>query len=164
MPMILVSLDDGSPIIINKAVVFFGRSHECDIVLAQSRKVSRKHCCLAQINESYLVRDLGSMNGVRVNEQKADPELPLEVGDELWVGDVGFRFQPHTSDHGMPVQRTEKVIPETSEQMAPKKVAPDKFLNAPPPSLEHPVAIPEESKEFIIEESIQQQIIDSDEN
>ncbi len=150
--MILVSLDDGSSIVLSKAVMFFGRGHECDIVLSKSRKVSRKHCCIAQIDDGYLVRDLGSMNGVRVNESKADPELPLNVGDELWVGDVGFQFRP-ASANGMSIQPSQELAPE-EENPKEKQVNP-LFL-----SMDHPVAIPDESQDLIIEESIRQKIID----
>lgn len=149
--MVLVSLDDGSSIVLNKAVMFFGRSHECDIVLSHSRKVSRKHCCVAQIDDTYLVRDLGSMNGVRVNERRADPELQLNVGDELWVGDVGYRFQPS----GKKGQEMNSPKPKSGHPY--KKAANPLFE-----SMEHPVAIPEEGEELIIEESIKQKIIDPD--
>lgn len=150
--MILVSLDDGAPIVLNKAVIFFGRSHECDVILTHSRKVSRKHCCVAQIDDSYVVRDLGSMNGVRVNDRKADPELPLNVGDELWVGDVGYRFQPNATN-GKAVQSPVEIKDDPKAR----------FVMPLYESMDHPVAIPEEGEDFIIEESIRQKKIDPDE-
>ena len=152
MPMILVSLDDGAPIVLNKAVMFFGRSNECDIILKDSRKVSRKHCCVAQIDEDYIVRDLGSMNGVRVNERKADPELPLQNGDELWVGDVGYRFQPHDGNGVVIQPKSTQNQPDTNKPV----------VNAPQQNMDQPVPLPEEGKDLVIEESIQQKIIDTD--
>ena len=159
--MILVSLDDGASIVLNKAVMFFGRGHDCDVILGQSRKVSRKHCCIAQIDNDYLVRDLGSMNGVRVNETKAEPELSLNVGDELWIGDVGFQFRPATSK-AMSVLPPPEKLPEPIEKEREEQEG--KLINAPLPSMDQPVAIPEEGEELIIEESIQQKIIDFDED
>ncbi len=162
--MILVSLDDGSSIVLNKAVMFFGRGHDCDIILGQSRKVSRKHCCIAQINDHYLVRDLGSMNGVRVNEAKAVPELPLQVGDELWIGDVGFQFQPATSNGMAVLPPKEKAPPEAEseeKELSEKVPRQDiKRADAHLLSMDHPIAIPDEGEDLIIEESIQQKIID----
>ncbi|MBT5019576.1 MAG: FHA domain-containing protein [Planctomicrobium sp.] len=152
MPMILVSLEDGASIVLNKAVMFFGRGNECDIILNNSRKVSRKHCCVAQIDEDYVVRDLGSMNGVRVNERKADPELPLQIGDELWVGDVGYRFQPHDGKNG-----TTQPKAEISEKPEEKKL-----LNPAIQNMDKPVPLPEEGKDLVIEESIQQKILGLD--
>lgn len=148
MPMILVSLEDGSPIVLNKAVMFFGRSNECDIILSQSRKVSRKHCCVAQIDDSFVVRDLGSMNGVRVNQRKADPELQIEVGDELWIGDVGYRLQ--TS-----VGKNVGHSPKPSDTAADVQ----EFGGRPMASSEHPIAIPDEGQDLIIEESFPQKVI-----
>ena len=80
MPMFLVPLEGGDAISLEKAVTFIGRHPDCDIVLSNSRKVSRKHCCIAQINEAYVVRDLGSMNGVRVNDDVSHDEMRLRPG------------------------------------------------------------------------------------
>ncbi|WP_437192087.1 FHA domain-containing protein [Planctomicrobium sp. SH527] len=87
----LVPLDGSAPIILDRAILFFGRGQECDIVITTSRKVSRKHCCVAQIDDRFVIRDLGSMNGVRVNDTRVVTEASLNIDDTLWVGDVGFR-------------------------------------------------------------------------
>lgn len=84
--------DDRQTVPIDKAILFFGRHPECDVVITSSRKVSRKHCCLAQVNGQLVVRDLGSMNGIRVNGRTVRRQAPLRVGDFLTVGDVEFRL------------------------------------------------------------------------
>lgn len=145
MPMVLVPLDGGRPIPIDKAIMFFGRSPECDIVLDGSRKVSRKHCCVAQIDDHYIVRDLGSMNGIRVNDKQVRSESRLNVGDEFWVGDLGYRFQPLTSA-GMPVPSNLAGSP----QGAKKKLPP---INPDLLSQELPVAIPDQGEDFLVEET-----------
>ena len=139
--MILVPLAGGSPVALSKAVMFFGRGNECDIVLAHSRKISRKHCCIAQIDDNYLVRDLGSMNGVRVNGEKAEPELPLRPGDEVTIGDVSFRFQPVQ-------QAATETLTESINPLANKGV-----VNRMLQSTDLPVAIPEEDVDFIVEQT-----------
>jgi hypothetical protein len=93
MPMILSPVDDGDAIVIDKAVIMIGRHPTCDVILSNSRKVSRKHCCVVQVNDKFLVRDLGSMNGIQVNGKKVKKEAPLNLGDLLTVGDVNYRFQ-----------------------------------------------------------------------
>ncbi|MCA9079263.1 MAG: FHA domain-containing protein [Planctomycetaceae bacterium] len=93
MPYVLVPLTGGRPIPLDKAIVFFGRGQECDVVLTASRKISRKHCCVAQIDDRYVVRDLGSMNGVRVNGKLIPQEAGLSLGDELCIGDQLFRVE-----------------------------------------------------------------------
>src|SRR5438093_63458 len=66
MPAHLLSLTDGPSILIDKPILLFGRHEECDVQL-NSKKVSRRHCCVAQVNDYLVVRDLGSTNGERIN-------------------------------------------------------------------------------------------------
>ena len=89
MPAQLLSLTDGPSILLDKPILLLGRHGECDIQL-NSRKVSRRHCCIAQVSDYIVVRDLGSTNGVRINGQRV-LEGKLKAGDELTVGN--FRYQ-----------------------------------------------------------------------
>lgn len=93
MAIYLVPIDNGRPIVLDKAVVFVGRHPECDVILKDSRKVSRKHCCLAQVDDRIVVRDLGSMNGIRVNGRQVRKETTLRLNDELSIGDVTYRIK-----------------------------------------------------------------------
>jgi pSer/pThr/pTyr-binding forkhead associated (FHA) protein len=99
MPAHLLSLTDGPSILIDKPVLLFGRHQECDIQL-NSRKVSRRHCCLAQVNDYLVIRDLGSTNGVRINGKRVT-EGKLYPGDELTIGN--FRYQVCGDVLGRPV-------------------------------------------------------------
>jgi hypothetical protein len=89
MPAQLVALTDGPTILLDKPILLLGRHAECDIQL-NSRKISRRHCCIAQVSNYLVVRDLGSTNGVRVNGVRVI-EGRLKAGDELTVGN--FRYQ-----------------------------------------------------------------------
>lgn len=89
MPAQLLALTDGPSILLDKPILLLGRHGECDIQL-NSRKVSRRHCCIAQVNNYLVVRDLGSTNGVRINGHRV-LEGKLQSGDELTVGN--FRYQ-----------------------------------------------------------------------
>lgn len=89
MPAHLLSLTDGPSILIDKPILLFGRHVECDVQL-NSKKVSRRHCCIAQIHDYLVVRDLGSTNGIYVNGQKTT-ESKLQPGDEVAIGN--FRYQ-----------------------------------------------------------------------
>jgi pSer/pThr/pTyr-binding forkhead associated (FHA) protein len=89
MPVHLLSLTDGPSILVDKPILLFGRHEECDIQL-HSKKVSRRHCCVAQVNNYLVVRDLGSTNGVRINGQRV-AEGKLAPGDELQIGN--FKYQ-----------------------------------------------------------------------
>jgi len=89
MPAHLLSLADGPSILLDKPILLFGRHQECDVQL-NSKKVSRRHCCIAQVNDYFVIRDLGSTNGVHINGEKV-LEGKLVPGDELLIGN--FRYQ-----------------------------------------------------------------------
>ena len=89
MPAQLLALTDGPSILLDKPILLLGRHGECDVQL-NSRKVSRRHCCVAQVHDYLVVRDLGSTNGVRINGQRVI-EGRLRSGDELTIGN--FRYQ-----------------------------------------------------------------------
>jgi predicted component of type VI protein secretion system len=89
MPAQLLALTDGPTIVLEKPIMLMGRHEECDVQL-NSRKVSRKHCCVAHVDDHLVIRDLGSTNGVRINGQRV-LEGQLKTGDELTVGN--FRYQ-----------------------------------------------------------------------
>jgi predicted component of type VI protein secretion system len=89
MPAQLLALTEGPSILLDKPILLFGRHPECDVQL-HSRKVSRRHCCIAQVSDYLVVRDLGSTNGIRINGIRV-LEGRLHGGDELTVGN--FRYQ-----------------------------------------------------------------------
>lgn len=80
----------GPTVPLDKAVLFFGRHPECDVRLVDSPKVSRRHCCIAQVNDRWVIRDLGSMNGIALNGKRVAREADLTAGDELFIGDAVF--------------------------------------------------------------------------
>src|SRR5438270_3204676 len=91
MPPQLVAITDGPNIPLDKPIVLIGRHQECDIQIP-SRKISRRHCCVAQVYNYLVVRDLGSTNGVRINGTRAIEGL-LKPGDELTIGNLSYRVQ-----------------------------------------------------------------------
>jgi pSer/pThr/pTyr-binding forkhead associated (FHA) protein len=88
----LVPTEGGSPFTLDKPIILIGRHQECDITLQTSSKVSRRHCCIVQVGERFVLRDLGSMNGIRVNGHRII-ETELCPGDEVAVADVMFTFR-----------------------------------------------------------------------
>ena len=91
MPAFLVPVDAGQCLIpLEKAIVMIGRQADCDVSLTHSRKISRRHCCIAQVNNTFIVRDLGSTNGVYLNGKRIEKEALITMGDDLVIGDVRF--------------------------------------------------------------------------
>ncbi len=91
MPAQLVALGDGPSILVDKPILLVGRHPECDIQI-ESRKISRRHCCIAQIDHFLVVRDLGSTNGIRINGVRV-VEGRLKEGDELTIGHNRFKVR-----------------------------------------------------------------------
>jgi pSer/pThr/pTyr-binding forkhead associated (FHA) protein len=99
MPVHLLSLSDGPSIVLDKPILLFGRHQECDVVL-NSKKVSRRHCCLAQVNDYLVIRDLGSTNGIRINGE-ATREGRLQPGDEVTIGNFVYQVAGSTQPKPM---------------------------------------------------------------
>ena len=68
-----------------------GRSAQCDITIADP-DISREHCEVLKEGESFLLRDLGSKNGVLIAGRKKTSHL-LSDGDEFILGTSRFRFE-----------------------------------------------------------------------
>jgi phosphoserine phosphatase RsbU/P len=69
-----------------------GRSRECDLILPDVL-LSRRHAELARVADGWTVRDLGSLNGTRVNGVKIAGEQPLCDGDVIAVSDWSLVFR-----------------------------------------------------------------------
>jgi pSer/pThr/pTyr-binding forkhead associated (FHA) protein len=69
-----------------------GRAPECDVVLASSH-VSRRHAEVSWDGGRYLIADLDSLNGTRVNGQSIDAPRVLSSGDTIELADCTLRFQ-----------------------------------------------------------------------
>ena len=95
MVAVLQPVNGAKYIPIDRAVVLVGRSADCDAVITNSKKISRKHCCLVQVDDMYYIRDLGSMNGVWLNGARVKREVKMSLGDHVAIGDVEFRFHPN---------------------------------------------------------------------
>src|SRR5438270_9536319 len=132
MPAPLLALTDGPSILLDKPILLLGRHPECDIQL-NSRKVSRRHCCIAQVRDYLVVRDLGSTNGIRVNGSRV-LEGKLRGGDELTIGN--FRYQITWEGAEAPEKATP---PRTPEKARPTPTVNDSVLE----DAEEPVPLDE---------------------
>lgn len=97
----LIPLGEGPGIPLIKPIVLIGRHQECDYQVP-SRKISRRHCCIAQVSTYLVVRDLGSTNGIRINGVRVQ-EGQLHPGDELTLGDL--RYQARWVEQADPLPR-----------------------------------------------------------
>jgi pSer/pThr/pTyr-binding forkhead associated (FHA) protein len=81
----LVDLDDTTTL---------GRAEQADLVLSDPA-VSSEHARLSQVGRAWVVTDLGSTNGTRVNETRIKGNTPLADGDVLAIGTVRLQVVAH---------------------------------------------------------------------
>jgi hypothetical protein len=82
----------GKRLVVPAGGAIIGRSRDSDIVLDDSN-VSRRHAELSPSGQSWLIQDLGSTNGVRVNGRQVNGPHPLESGDRIELGTVSIGFE-----------------------------------------------------------------------
>ncbi len=69
-----------------------GRTQECDLRIADL-SVSRLHARLVRVEDGWLLRDLGSHNGTRVNGWLLREPVPVRAGDRVEFGSALFVIQ-----------------------------------------------------------------------
>ncbi|HKY13800.1 MAG TPA: DUF3662 and FHA domain-containing protein [Microthrixaceae bacterium] len=85
-----VVLPDGQRVPLGEYVVSIGRQPDCTIVLADPN-VSRRHAEIRPSGDGFMLVDLASTNGTKVNNARV-AERELVDGDELRFGNTVFRF------------------------------------------------------------------------
>ena len=86
-----IFLDDGRRVEIGENALVVGRMPECDVALSDPN-VSRRHAEVRRQGTGFVVVDLGSTNGTRVNGAQIKERL-LNNGDEITVGATKLRFE-----------------------------------------------------------------------
>ena len=91
-PNVLTTLFEGTRIL-------FGRHEDCDVML-EGAEVSRHHAEVLRIGSEWVIHDLGSRNGVRIDAERVGQSI-LRVGNVLrlgeWVGIVQW-FQADSAN------------------------------------------------------------------
>lgn len=77
-----------------RTVFTIGRSPECDLPL-RDQTVSWRHAELRRAGEAWVLVDLGSTNGTRVNGWRADSGFTVRAGDWVSFGRAAFRIADH---------------------------------------------------------------------
>jgi pSer/pThr/pTyr-binding forkhead associated (FHA) protein len=72
--------------------ITIGRQEGNTIRLTE-RNVSRRHARLVRQNGHVLVEDLGSYNGIRINGDKIQGQVPVHEGDLIQIGDYDLAVQ-----------------------------------------------------------------------
>ena len=73
-----------------RMMVTIGRSSSNHITI-QHRSVSKTHCLIDRIKGSFVLRNNGSTNGIKLNGQREEV-ITLTNGIEVEIGDVSLQF------------------------------------------------------------------------
>lgn len=76
---------------LNKEIIVIGRGSDCDIVLDDSG-ISRKHCEIRYTDKGTIIADLGSTNGIYVENEKV-PAASLVDGNEILIGRTNIYYR-----------------------------------------------------------------------
>jgi pSer/pThr/pTyr-binding forkhead associated (FHA) protein len=90
---------DGSTHVLTSTHTTFGRRTGNTIVLTGDSYVSGSHAQITYENEKFILTDLGSTNGTKVNGERLAPHAPIVLteGDEVTLGQTTFIFHSPTS-------------------------------------------------------------------
>ncbi len=94
MYKLVISDDEGKTTVVPlvRDEISIGRKEGNTIRLTE-RNVSRKHAKLLKANGAFVVEDLNSYNGVKVNGRRIDGRVNLKSGDQLGIGDYVLALQ-----------------------------------------------------------------------
>src|SRR5690606_25591342 len=94
MYKLVISDDEGKNTVVPlvRDEITIGRKEGNTIRLTE-RNVSRRHARLVKANGRFVIEDLHSYNGVRINGQRIGGETPLQAGDQIQIGDYQLALQ-----------------------------------------------------------------------
>lgn len=112
---------------LNSKRVVMGRSDKADIQVLDG-KSSREHAELALVGDQYVLTDLGSQNGIVVNDLKVSQHRLVD-NDKIIIGQTVYRYNKLEIEvkEVVPVEEDEDEIEEyEEEEESPKKKKKDK--------------------------------------
>ena len=82
----------GKRLVVGPGGATMGRSRQCDVTV-DDPNVSRNHAEVRPRGGSWVLSDLGSTNGSRLNGRRVEGSEVLKPGDEIEVGTTVLRFE-----------------------------------------------------------------------
>ncbi len=92
MARLILTTAEGTQSVDLRAVNSLGR-HPNNTIQLLDKIVSKEHCIVEQRGDHYVLRDLGSLNGTFVNNERVRGEAVLKHGDEIALGATRGRFE-----------------------------------------------------------------------
>src|SRR5262252_1772623 len=123
MARLILQTAEGQQAIDLRPVNSLGR-HPNNSIQLLDKIVSKEHCIIELRGEQWIPRDLGSLNGTFINNERVRGEAPLNHGDEISLGATKGRFDNGAVPLAVPP-------PPSTAQQWPPGVAPP--VPQPPP-------------------------------
>lgn len=104
---------------ITEEPMVLGRSIDADITITDTR-ASRKHAQIYFEDGNYYIKDLGSANGVRINEEKISGKHLLSTQDVIRIGHTKLEFVLIDIEHFEEPQESSQILdfdPDASTKM-----------------------------------------------
>ncbi|MBC22446.1 MAG: hypothetical protein CMJ32_00820 [Phycisphaerae bacterium] len=79
----------------DRSEMIIGREEHCDVRIGAS-SISREHCMIEHVDNSYILRDLDSTTGTRVNGKSIDA-IQIHHGLEIQIGPAVLKFLENQS-------------------------------------------------------------------
>ncbi len=92
---VMVGANAGKELPVTGPQFLVGRAEDCQL-RPHSDLISRHHCVLLIEDGLLIVRDFGSKNGTRVNDERVAGERELKSGDRLVIGPLDFEVSIRT--------------------------------------------------------------------
>ena len=96
MARLILSTAEGQQAIELRPVNSLGR-HPNNSIQLLDKIVSKEHCIIELRGDHFVLRDLGSLNGTFINNERVRGEAPLKHGDEIALGATRGRFDDGNS-------------------------------------------------------------------
>ena len=91
MARVLLVSPEGQQVVELRDFNSLGR-HPSNTIQLLDKIVSKEHCVIERRATSYVLRDLGSLNGTYINGERVNGERELKHGDDLALGGTRGRY------------------------------------------------------------------------
>lgn len=117
MARLILQTAEGQQAIELRPVNSLGR-HPNNSIQLLDKIVSKEHCIIELRGDHFVLRDLGSLNGTFVNNERVRGEAPLKHGDEIALGSTRGRFDD------APQPNVQAAMPAWQSQQQPQSAPP----------------------------------------
>jgi adenylate cyclase len=133
MARLLLVSPDGQQVVDLRDFNSLGR-HPSNTIQLLDKIVSKEHCIVERRGQSFVLRDLGSLNGTYINGERVNGERELKHGDDLALGGTRGRYDDG-SGRPMPA-------PQVQAHQFTQPVQQVGWQGQPPPSAGQPYGAP----------------------